>query len=181
MLFRSGKGFTDLFDALITSWSIAEFIGKGWLSAFDYVSIRADSREQQIIDSLKKRGVDGDYQVKEMNEVLNRQVSIRRLYESVERYAAGKKGIPVFGSEIEQVKVGCLASVGLDYIELGKQTGRMAAKVLKGEAKASEMNFEIIEGGSFYGNTAVAENLGIQLPDSLVADAADMFHEITVQ
>ena len=95
--------------------------------------------------------------------------------------AAGKKGIPVFGSEIEQVKVGCLASVGLDYIELGKQTGRMAAKVLKGEAKASEMNFEIIEGGSFYGNTAVAENLGIQLPDSLVADAADMFHEITVQ
>ena len=50
----NGKGFTDLFDALITSWSIAEFIGKGWLSAFDYVSIRADSREQQIIDSLKK-------------------------------------------------------------------------------------------------------------------------------
>ena len=89
----NGKGFTDLFDALITSWSIAEFIGKGWLSAFDYVSIRADSREQQIIDSLKKRGVDGDYQVKEMNEVLNRQVSIRRLYESVERYAAGKKGM----------------------------------------------------------------------------------------
>lgn len=87
----NGKGFTDLFDALTTSWSIAEFIGKGWLSAFDYVSIRADSREQQIINSLKKRGVDGDYQVKEMNEVLNRQVSIRRLYESVERYAAGKK------------------------------------------------------------------------------------------
>lgn len=80
-----------MFDALTTSWSIAEFIGKGWLSAFDYVSIRADSREQQIINSLKKRGVDGDYQVKEMNEVLNRQVSIRRLYESVERYAAGKK------------------------------------------------------------------------------------------
>lgn len=95
--------------------------------------------------------------------------------------AAGKKGIPVFGSEIEQVKVGCLASVGLDYIELGKQTGRMAAKVLKGEAKASEMNFEIIEGGSFYGNTAVAETLGITLPDSLVSGAAGMFSEITAQ
>ena len=60
----NGKGFTDLFDTLVTSWSITEFIGKGWLSAFDYVSIRADSREQQIINSLKKRGVDGDYQVK---------------------------------------------------------------------------------------------------------------------
>lgn len=95
--------------------------------------------------------------------------------------AAGKKGIPVFGSEIEQVKVGCLASVGLDYIELGKQTGRMAAKVLKGEAKASEMNFEIVEGGSFYGNTAVAENLGIALPDSLTADADAIFSKIKIQ
>lgn len=92
--------------------------------------------------------------------------------------AANKKGIPVFGSEVEQVKVGCLASVGLDYVALGKQTGHMAAKILKGEAKASEMNFEIIEGGSFYGNTKVAEDLGITLPDSLVADAAEMFDTI---
>ena len=46
-----------------------------------------------MIDSLKKRGADGDYQVKEMNEVLNRETSIGRLYESVERYARGKKGI----------------------------------------------------------------------------------------
>ncbi len=48
------KGFTDLFDTLITSWSIAEFIGRGWLSSFDYVSIRANSREQRLVDSLKK-------------------------------------------------------------------------------------------------------------------------------
>ena len=53
------KGFTDLFDTLITSWSIAEFIGRGWLSSFDYVSIRANSREQRLVDSLKKRGADG--------------------------------------------------------------------------------------------------------------------------
>ena len=53
---------------------------------------------------------------------------------------ASAKNIPVFGSEIEQVKIGCLAAMGLDYVELGKQTGEMAAKVLKGEAKASELN-----------------------------------------
>ena len=47
---------------------------------------------------------------------------------------------------MEQVKVGCLASEGLDYVALGRQTGQMAAKVLKGEAKASEMNFEVIKG-----------------------------------
>ena len=43
--------------------------------------------------------------------------------------AAGK---PVFGSEIEQVKLGCVAAEGLDYIALGRQTGLMAAKVLRG-------------------------------------------------
>ena len=87
------KGFTDLFDSLITSWSISEFILRGWLSPFDYVSICANSREQRLIDSLKKRGADGDYQVKEMNAVLNRESGIRRLYESVAGYASGKKGI----------------------------------------------------------------------------------------
>ena len=91
---------------------------------------------------------------------------------------AAALNIPVFGSEIEQVRIGCLASMGLDYIELGKQTGRMAAKVLKGEAKASEMNFEVIEEASFYGNTAVAENLGITLPEDLTANAAELFTEI---
>ncbi len=92
--------------------------------------------------------------------------------------AAGKN-IPVFGSEVEQVKIGCLAAVGLDYYDLGVQTGKMAAKVLKGEKKASEMNFEIIEEAAFYGNTAVADNLGITLPDELVSSAREMFEEIT--
>ena len=119
----NGKGFTDLFDALITSWSIAEFIGKGWLSAFDYVSIRADSREQQIINSLKKRGVDGDYQVKEMNEVLNRQVSIRRLYESVERYAAGKKGM-VYAVSIAHARqiAACYNAHGVSAVAIDSKT-----------------------------------------------------------
>lgn len=92
---------------------------------------------------------------------------------------AAALNIPVFGSEIEQVRIGCLASMGLDYIELGKQTGRMAAKVLKGEAKASEMNYEVIQEASFYGNSAVAENLGITLPEDLTANAAEMFTEIS--
>ena len=97
------KGFTELFDTLITSWTIAEFIGKGWLSPFDYVSISANSREQQLIDSLKKRGADGDYQVKEMNTVLNRETSIGRLYESMMEYAAGKKGI-VYAVSIDHAR-----------------------------------------------------------------------------
>lgn len=87
------KGFTDLFDTLITSDSIVDFIRQGWLSAFDYVSIRSGSYDQRLIDGLSKRGADGDYQVKEMDAVLNRRPSIERLYESVLLYADGKKGI----------------------------------------------------------------------------------------
>lgn len=94
---------------------------------------------------------------------------------------AGKKGIPVFGSEIEQVRIGCLATVGLDYVSLGAQTGKMAAQVLKGEKKASEINFEIIEDAAFYGNNKVAENLGITIPDSLSSTAAEMFDEIAAE
>lgn len=48
---------------------------------------------------------------------------------------ANAQKIPVFGSEIEQVKLGCLAAEGLDYIKLGKQTGKMAAQVLKARRK----------------------------------------------
>lgn len=91
---------------------------------------------------------------------------------------AGKKGIPVFGSEIEQVKIGCLAAMGLNYYELGVKTGKMAAKVLKGDSKASEMNYEVFKEASFYGNTSVAENLGITLPKDLVSSAAEMFSSI---
>lgn len=91
---------------------------------------------------------------------------------------AKAKNIPVFGSEIEQVKIGCLAAMGLDYVELGKQTGRMAARILQGEA-ASEIPYEQIEGASFYGNTAVAEQLGITLPEDLVAGAAEIFDTIS--
>ncbi len=82
--------------------------------------------------------------------------------------AAGK---PVFGSEIEQVKLGCIAAEGLDYIALGKQTGLMAAKVLKGEAKASEIPYEIITEPGLYVNNAVLAQFGITLGDDLAARA----------
>lgn len=94
---------------------------------------------------------------------------------------ANKKNIPVFGSEVEQVKAGCVASMGLEYIELGKQTGRMAAKVLKGEAKASEMNFEIITEPSLYLNLEAAEKVGLEFPENYKEDAFQTFEEIVVE
>lgn len=92
---------------------------------------------------------------------------------------ANEKKIPVFGSEIEQVKIGCLAAEGIDYINLGKQTGQMAAKILKGEASAAEMEFEAIEENSLYVNEKVAENLGITVPDTMKDREVESFTEIT--
>lgn len=90
-------------------------------------------------------------------------------------------GIPVFGSEVEQVKAGCVASMGLEYYELGRQTGHMAAKVLKGEAKASELNYEVITEPSLYVNTAAAERAGVTLEEDFVASAYQVFEEIVVE
>ena len=92
---------------------------------------------------------------------------------------ANEKGIPVFGSEIEQVRIGCLAAEGLDYVALGEQTGEMAAKILKGEAQASEMPYETISEPGFYVNMKVAENLGITVPDELTQSAVESFDEIS--
>ena len=87
------RGFTDLFDVLLQSWSVKKFIADGWLSLYDYMSIREDSEDWRLVNSLKKRGADGDFSLREMSEKLNVQPSIERLCDTVIRYAANKKGI----------------------------------------------------------------------------------------
>lgn len=89
----NGMGFTDLFDVLVQSWDVPEFISKGRLATYDFVSIKSDGMTQRLIDSLQKRGADGDYQNKEMDMLLNKKPSIERLYRSLEEYGKGRKGI----------------------------------------------------------------------------------------
>ena len=89
----NGKGFTDLFDVLVQSWSVPEFISKGRLATYDFVSIKSDGVTQRLINSLQKRGADGDYQNKEMDMLLNKKPSIERLYRSLEEYGKDRKGI----------------------------------------------------------------------------------------
>lgn len=107
------KGFTDLFDTLVISDSIADFISEGWLSVFDYASIKPDSDDQKLIDSLSKRSWDGDFQIKEMNAVLNKRPTIERLYESVRHYADGKKGI------VYAISIGHARNIASYYSERG--------------------------------------------------------------
>lgn len=82
--------------------------------------------------------------------------------------------IPVYGSEIEQVKIGCVASAGIEYVALGRQTGAMAAKILKGEAKAEEMPYETVTEYEVYVNPDAMKAMNLQAE---VADAIDVTAE----
>ncbi len=91
---------------------------------------------------------------------------------------ANAANIPVFGSEEEQVKAGCVASVGIDYVQLGIQTGKMAAEILRGEASASEMNFEKVSDFGLYINDAAASNLNIAIDEDYANTAVVRFDTI---
>lgn len=82
-------------------------------------------------------------------------------------------GIPVYGSEIEQVKKGCVASAGIDYVELGKMAGKLAAQILKGEAKASDIPYETVTEYSTYINSDATSAMGITVPSDVAAKAIE--------
>lgn len=94
---------------------------------------------------------------------------------------ANAKNIPVFGSEVEQVKVGCVAAMGIDYYELGKKTGEMAAKILKGEATAKDLEYIKTADSALYVNTAAAEKIGMTLDADYISGAAETFTEIEAE
>ncbi len=81
-------------------------------------------------------------------------------------------GIPVFGSEEEQVGNGCVASAGIDYIELGKKAGVIAARVLNGE-DISTIPYETMTESKITINPDAAAAVGIEIPQS-ITDRAEV-------
>ncbi len=77
--------------------------------------------------------------------------------------------IPVFGSEIEQVRVGCAASASIDYIDVGASAGKSAAEILGGKS-ASEIPVAFITEPTNYYNSKVCEELGLSIPTSVTAE-----------
>jgi len=126
--------FGTLFSRLITSPSTRDFIMRGYLASYNYVVIGMKSTDQQIINQLKGRGSDGDYSIKEMDEKLNIPPAIRRLYNSVMKYAAGKKGI-VYAIDIDHAKAiaECYNALGIKAVALDSKT---AAKTRKKAVEA---------------------------------------------
>ena len=141
----NGKGFTDLFDVLVQSWSVPEFISKGRLATYDFVSIKSDSVTQRLIDSLQKRGADGDYQNKEMDMLLNKKPSIERLYRSLEEFGKDRKGI-VYAINISHANA--IAEFyrehGIAAVAIDSKTPASERRMLIERFKASSLSFSKI-------------------------------------
>ncbi|HPA61208.1 MAG TPA: ABC transporter substrate-binding protein, partial [Clostridia bacterium] len=76
-------------------------------------------------------------------------------------------GLPVYGSEVEQVKNGCVAAVGIDYLELGRKTGLIAVRVLQGES-ADSIPFEVLSEFDLFYNQEVLTRMGLNVPEELL-------------
>lgn len=146
--------------------AIAEYQEKAPEYGFEIVAIgvTAQSEVTQAVDTILTRNVDCLSNLTDNNVVGVLDSILDKTTEA---------GIPVYGSEIEQVKIGCVASAGIDYIELGKQAGRLAAKILNGEATASELPYETISEYSIYINSEAITEMGLTLPEEVTSVAVE--------
>ena len=124
------RGFTDLFEVLLTSHSISNFIKDGYLSDFDYVSLNPSSEDQKKIDRMSKRATDGDYSIAEMQDVLDCKPSIGRLYQTIKEFASGRKGI-VYAINIEHAE-----HIAAYYREQGIEVVAISSKTPLAERKS---------------------------------------------
>ena len=129
------------------------------------VGVTAQSEVTQAVDTLIAKGVDCFSNLTDNNVVGVLGSILEKTNEA---------GIPVYGSEIEQMKLGCVAGAGLDYVQLGIQTGKMAAKILTGEATCQDLPYEVIENYSLYVNSNALAQMGITLPDDLAQEAEEV-------
>lgn len=146
--------------------AIKEYEEKGPAYGFtvETIGVTQQAEVLQAADSIIAKGVDCISNLTD-NNVVGVLPSILE--------KTNDAGIPVYGSEIEQVKLGCVASAGIDYIALGKQTGAMAAKILKGEATAEEMPYEKITSFDTYINSGAVEEMGITIPADIAEKAIE--------
>ncbi|MGX7417461.1 ABC transporter substrate binding protein [Carnobacterium gallinarum] len=114
---------------------------------------------QQVMTSLAN-DVQGVY-VPTDNTLANTMATVGEI--------AKAKKIPVVAGATEQVKVGGLATYGIDYKDLGRQTGKLAVKILKGEAKPEDLAVETSTKLELVVNKEMAEAIGID-PDSIKLD-----------
>ena len=129
------------------------------------VGVTAQSEVTQAADTLLSRGVDCISNLTDNTVVGVLPAILEKTNEA---------GVPVYGSEVEQMRLGCVAGAGLDYVKLGIQTGQMAAKVLRGEARCQDLPYEVIENYDLYLNPEALNAMGLAVPEDVAAVAVDV-------
>jgi putative ABC transport system substrate-binding protein len=87
--------------------------------------------------------------------------------------AAEQNKIPVFASDTDTVKRGAVATYGIDYYQIGKQTGEMASRILKGQ-KVADTPVEVSKQADLYINEKAAETFGLTVPEALKSQAKEI-------
>ena len=149
----------------VYSVGIYEELAADYGFTIEAVGVTAQSEVTQAVDTLIAKEVDCLSNLTDNNVVGVLGSILEKTNEA---------GIPVYGSEIEQVKLGCVAGAGLDYVQLGIQTGLMAAQVLTGEKTCQDLPYEIIENYALYVNSAALAEMGLTLPDDLAETAEEV-------
>ena len=167
----NGKGFTDLFDVLLCSWNMERFIAEGRLSLYDYYSIKPDSADQLLIDSLQKRGADGDYQQKELNKVMDVRPSLERLCLTIKQYVPEKKGI-VYAISIQHAE-----HIAEFYRENGIKAVAISSKTPLAERKKLIGNFKRTHIQSLSSSNTNLSNITNISDDIDVLVSVDLFSE----
>ncbi|MDR3983777.1 MAG: ABC transporter substrate-binding protein [Dysosmobacter sp.] len=148
----------------VYSVGIYEDLAADYGFTIDAVGVTSQAEVPQAVDQLIADGVDCLSNLTD-NNVVGVLTSILE--------KTDEAGIPVYGSEVEQVKLGCVAGAGLDYVQLGIQTGKMAAKVLTGEATCEDLPYETIENYGLYINSDSLFALGITVPEDIAQSAQE--------
>lgn len=86
---------------------------------------------------------------------------------------AEKEGVPVFASDTDTVKRGAVATYGIDYQQMGIQTGELAARILKGE-KLSDNPIEVTKQAELTINLTAAKNFGLVVSNELQKEAKEL-------
>ena len=93
-------------------------------------------------------------------------------YEALVKVGQDAK-IPLVASDTDSVKRGAVAAYGINYRDLGEQTGRVVARILKGEAPGS-IKPEVSTKLELFVNPAAAQKQGFELSEALIKSAAEV-------
>ena len=149
----------------VYSIGVYEDLAADYGFTIEAIGVTAQSEVTQAVDTLISQGVDCISNLTD-NNVVGVLGSILEKTNEV--------GIPVYGSEIEQVELGCVAGAGLDYVQLGIQTGKMAAQILTGEATCEDLPYETIENYGLYVNSNALAAMGLTLPEDVAQNAEEV-------